>query len=190
MFGVFFTEILRCFLEMFGKQFGHYWYSFRKCWEMLGKLLGNVWEICRKCLGNCWEMFGDILEKIWGYFWNRLRFCFDLFLELMKNILGCFFEIIDMFFGFVWYFSDSFCFFWGRNFLEHMFFPILFYCLVFHVFPCFPLWNWFIGLYLQIIKLTGLFAISRSSGKASGGISGGFWPVFRAVFGQFSGRNF
>ena len=38
-------------------------------------------------------------------------------------------------------------------------------------------------------RLTGLFAISGSSGKASGGIFKGFWPVFRAVFGQFSGRN-
>merc|ERR1712023_284773 len=38
--------------------------------------------------------------------------------------------------------------------------------------------------------LTGLFAISGSSGKASGGIFGGFGLVFRTVFGQFSYRYF
>ena len=48
--------------------------------------------------------------------------------------------------------------------------------------------------FLSVLKvtffLTGLFTISRYSGKASGGIFGGFWPVFRAVVGQFSERNF
>ena len=48
----------------------------------------------------------------------------------------------------------------------------------------------FFFVFVAAYDLTGLFAISGFSGGASGGVFGVFEPVFRAVFGQFSGRNF
>ena len=47
----------------------------------------------------------------------------------------------------------------------------------------------FFYLSIFVLKLTGLFAISGSSGKASGGIFAVFGRDFRVVFGQ-SRRNF